>query len=91
MDQPGPGTDIRGSINRTSEPVTVCVSPGSKVHMKFPAEDLGGRANGVGRLTKIRTAWSSLVKGTIFSSIFTLLTTCIGAGTLSLPYAFEQV
>ena len=29
-------------------------------------------------------------KGTIFSSIFNLLTTCIGAGTLSLPYAFSQ-
>lgn len=89
MEQPGPSIDIRGSINGTSEPV--CASPGSKIHMKFPAEDLGGRANGVGRLRKMTTAWSSLVKGTIFSSIFTLLTTCIGAGTLSLPYAFEQV
>ena len=29
-------------------------------------------------------------KGTIFSSIFNLLTTCIGAGTLALPYAFSQ-
>ena len=26
--------------------------------------------------------------GTFFSSVFALLTTCIGAGTLSLPYAF---
>lgn len=29
-------------------------------------------------------------KGTLFSSIFTLLTTSIGAGTLALPYAFSQ-
>lgn len=29
-------------------------------------------------------------KGTIFSSIFNLLTTCIGAGTLALPYAFSK-
>ena len=29
-------------------------------------------------------------KGTIFSSVFNLLTTCIGAGTLALPYAFSQ-
>ena len=27
-------------------------------------------------------------RGTFFSSVFALLTTCIGAGTLSLPYAF---
>ena len=31
-----------------------------------------------------------LCRGTIFSSIFTLLTTCIGAGTLALPYAIKQ-
>ena len=29
-------------------------------------------------------------KGTIFSSVFNLLTTCIGAGTLALPYAFSE-
>ena len=28
--------------------------------------------------------------GTVLSSIFILLTTCIGAGTLSLPYAFSK-
>ena len=31
-----------------------------------------------------------LCRGTLFSSIFTLLTTCVGAGTLALPYAFRQ-
>ena len=29
-------------------------------------------------------------QGTYFSSVFALLTTCIGAGTLSLPYAFMK-
>jgi len=29
-------------------------------------------------------------RGTFFSSVFALLTTCIGAGTLSLPYAFMK-
>lgn len=31
-----------------------------------------------------------LCRGTVCSSIFTLLTTCIGAGTLALPYAIKQ-
>lgn len=56
--------------------------------MKSPAE---GSAAGKGQLAKIRATWNGLMKGTIYSSIFTLLTTCIGAGTLSLPYAFDQV
>lgn len=43
------------------------------------------------RLAGVRAVWSKVMKGTVFSSIFTLLTTCIGAGTLSLPYAFSQV
>lgn len=30
------------------------------------------------------------LRGTYFSSVFALLTTCIGAGTLSLPYAFMK-
>ncbi len=33
---------------------------------------------------------SHFTKGTIFSSIFNLLTTIIGAGTLALPYAFRE-
>ena len=32
----------------------------------------------------------SATRGTVVSSMFILLTTCIGAGTLSLPYAFSQ-
>ena len=32
----------------------------------------------------------STPRGTYFSSVFALLTTCIGAGTLSLPYAFMK-
>ena len=42
------------------------------------------------QLGRLKATWQGLTKGTIFSSIFTLLTTCIGAGTLSLPYAFAQ-
>lgn len=39
---------------------------------------------------KARLAFKITTRGTICSSIFILLTTCIGAGTLSLPYAFAQ-
>ena len=45
---------------------------------------------GISRVGAIRQMLRGYTKGTIFSSIFTLLTTCIGAGTLSLPYAFAQ-
>ncbi len=31
-----------------------------------------------------------LTRGTVLSSIFILLTTCIGAGTLSLPFAISK-
>ena len=37
-----------------------------------------------------RSVCSLLTRGTIFSSIFNLLTTIIGAGTLALPYAFRE-
>ena len=53
-----------------------------------PSESQAGPSSG--RLGKLKATWRGLTKGTIFSSIFTLLTTCIGAGTLSLPYAFAQ-
>ena len=39
---------------------------------------------------KVRSASKLTTQGTVCSSIFILLTTCIGAGTLSLPYAFAQ-
>ena len=45
---------------------------------------------GEGPLARLRSAWRSATKGTVVSSIFILLTTCIGAGTLSLPYAMSQ-
>ena len=80
MDPPG----SHGSINLSSD------SPG-KILMQSPTESLRGRRSGGAMLGRARTTWSNLMKGTIFSSIFTLLTTCIGAGTLSLPYAFDQV
>ena len=82
MEPPG----RQGSINSPSS-----ASPGKKIHMQSLAESLRGRASGGGRLGKVRATWSSLMKGTVFSSIFTLLTTCIGAGTLSLPFAFNKV
>ena len=43
-----------------------------------------------GCLGSFRSAWRTITRGTVFSSIFILLTTCIGAGTLSLPYGFAQ-
>lgn len=38
----------------------------------------------------LQAGWTKATKGTVVSSIFILLTTCVGAGTLSLPYAFSQ-
>jgi len=46
--------------------------------------------SGGGVLSPLRLAWSSATKGTVASSVFILLATCMGAGTLSLPYAFSQ-
>ena len=43
-----------------------------------------------GTVDRVRAAWASCTKGTVFSSVFILLTTSVGAGTLSLPYAFAQ-
>lgn len=43
-----------------------------------------------GRMASLRRGWKAYSRGTVYSSIFTLLTTCIGAGSLSLPYAFAQ-
>lgn len=45
---------------------------------------------GYGAMARLRRAYKSATRGTVVSSIFILLTTCIGAGTLSLPYAFSQ-
>lgn len=41
-------------------------------------------------IDRVRAAWTRCTKGTVFSSIFILLTTSVGAGTLSLPYAFAK-
>lgn len=43
-----------------------------------------------GAFTRVHSAWQTATRGTVVSSIFILLTTCVGAGTLSLPYAFSQ-
>ena len=47
-------------------------------------EGQGGKFDCLEKTFKLTT------RGTICSSIFILLATCIGAGTLSLPYAFAQ-
>lgn len=39
---------------------------------------------------KLRQIFQIYTRGTISSSVFNLLTTSVGAGTLSLPYAFSQ-
>ena len=41
-------------------------------------------------VTRTRSIWRAYTKGSVMSSIFILLTTSIGAGTLSLPYGFAQ-
>ena len=46
--------------------------------------------HGVGCVGKLVSAWRVATRGSVVSSIFILLTTCIGAGTLSLPYGFAQ-
>ena len=53
-------------------------SAGSHSPIMSDSGDTGSKARGGG------------LKGNVVSSIFILLTTCIGAGTLSLPYAFSQ-
>ena len=49
-----------------------------------------GRSDYSGASGESPTKAQPALKGTVVSSIFILLTTCIGAGTLSLPYAFSQ-
>ena len=75
-----------GGINSAPE-----ASSARNLRMRSPAELPEYSSASGGFLGRLRAGWSSLMRGTIASSIFTLLTTCIGAGTLSLPYAFEQV
>ena len=41
-------------------------------------------------MSSIRQRLTACSKGSVYSSVFTLLTSCVGAGTLSLPYAFSQ-
>lgn len=67
-------------------------SPTRKIRMESKATGSSEPQTGPGsgRLGKLKATWQGFMKGTIFSSIFTLLTTCIGAGTLSLPFAFAQ-
>lgn len=43
-----------------------------------------------GAFSRCKATIHYMSKGTIFSSIFNLLTTSIGAGTLALPYAYSQ-
>ena len=82
-----PGSD--GCINAPSGPVSA--SQARTIRMESPGLGLSQSGTGRRQLGRLRDAWNGLMKGTVFSSIFTLLTTCIGAGTLSLPYAFDQV
>ncbi len=47
-------------------------------------------SSGGGPLASLSRAWRVATQGTVVSSIFILLTTCVGAGTLSLPYGFAK-
>ena len=53
------------------------------------SSSMGGGSDPEGSLN-LTSSLRNLTKGTVPSSIFILLTTCIGAGTLSLPYAFAK-
>ncbi len=66
-------------------------SPGPISMRAVPSVNPGAAGDGgMGRLDHLRQGWRAFTRGTIHSSIFTLLTTCIGAGTLSLPFAFAK-
>ena len=54
--------------------------------INHPAETMSGKKV----VHRARAAWDRCTKGTVFSSVFILLTTSVGAGTLSLPYAFAR-
>ena len=85
--------DDRGGLGNINESPPLDAPTPRDVHMKFPAAE-GSSLNtrpATGGLGTLRSGWKRLMQGTIFSSVFTLLSTCIGAGTLSLPYAFQQV
>ena len=59
------------------------------VHRAGSPNEMSGTAY-EGQFGKLRGLWAAATKGTVVSSIFILLTTCVGAGTLSLPHAFSQ-
>ncbi len=47
-------------------------------------------AENPGLCASLSSAWRVATQGSVVSSIFILLTTCVGAGTLSLPYGFAR-
>ena len=55
-----------------------------------PLLSISSIGDGSHTMCPIREKLKAFTKGTVYSSVFTLLTTCVGAGTLSLPYAFSQ-
>ncbi len=52
--------------------------------------ETGVVAENPGIFASLSKAWRVATQGTVISSIFILLTTSVGAGTLSLPYGFSQ-
>lgn len=65
-------------------------SAASGVDLVHPASSQSPVMESKGVFANAHALWKSATKGTVVSSIFILLTTCMGAGTLSLPYAFSQ-
>ncbi|XP_064386869.1 sodium-coupled neutral amino acid transporter 7-like isoform X2 [Halichondria panicea] len=61
---------------------------------KLESSNMGDNTEAVaenpGIFAKLSKAWRVATQGTVVSSIFILLTTSVGAGTLSLPYGFAQ-
>ena len=68
------------------------VNSQDKLYTADSTEQVSGEsmAETTGLIATLRKTWRVATQGTVVSSIFILLTTCVGAGTLSLPYGFTQ-
>ncbi len=69
-------------------------SPLHSINTSTESSNMGDNTEAVaenpGIFAKLSKAWRVATQGTVVSSIFILLTTSVGAGTLSLPYGFAQ-
>lgn len=83
--------DKLGVQSRSSTPLH-SVHSTDKLSASDSAEQVSGEetTETTSCIGSLRRTWRVATQGTVVSSIFILLTTCVGAGTLSLPYGFTQ-